>query len=1174
MGVLLSDLINPGLEAKLRAAVGDDGPPAGSTAGPGDPVVEETGPAREFKDGLEDASSTTLEHKSDAAVAQVLEADDNTGRVVALVSVTGVEDRVRDVIEPGAYTKTLAQREPIGVWSHDDKTWVARTESARELMPGDPFLRDLKTMDGKPWDAKAGAVLVEALFNLETPHGAAAYSDVKFFKGKTGWSIGYKATKAVRNLRTGVRHIKELDWFEYSPVMVGAASQPMTLSVKSLAQPVDANDPTGLFEELVDTLEPAELKRYVELKESLGLEVKDRVRTPEGQRRFGQPIGSVIVPDTLNKLNAGDLKVGMEVDFQGGAPGAGAKPVKGAITKVDRSGGHTTVTVGGESHKLRDSSPVTVTKGMPDDVPLRDIDLAQMIKAAMAKGDNDEVALIRKVAALPPEKRRAALTGKQDDAPAAGGKKPDGPAPAGKDREATVRTIEAAPISREDREDALEAVKKGDFGKAADIVEGSGSKGAAAAIRERHGVSKGGTADSGASKPAPKGEDRESLLKKAKADDEADVTIEGPDDSVTEIPPVSVLAKQLSEEFDSVDDLPGDSDEGPQAYHLLESFDFAHDGDDDQAMDLLLSRIEKAVDKAFSDERDENGDSIRDAQGRLPSERPARDAGTSKAGKRVRPSPSMEQREAASRSGTSAESPAAKAQREAYDKMAGGLPVDVLKQAIADNRKAGLPDTHPLQKAMLAALARKEKKADPDDLEHKRSSASLDRSPRSNWVEQNGDLPAYVREVARAIHEDHGTPLDRAIPMAIGRIKKWAAGVGNVNADTRAKAAKAVAEWEALKAKARAKFDSSLLIDMEQKGYLAELEESWAAELDEALTEVKAEHDAGQELATDFAAVLAAGREFKAGLGLAAVDDAASGDLSDVLARRAALGTVVPPFELKRDSHRDGGSGATPAAAARAADARKPYKPKPTPKAAAKPAAPAAASGSGKTARIVRTQAGAQRYGVQIGQPYTAGQKPQGDPKGKDRPRRPIDDDDRPDLKPEGSEPKRGEEGKTTQAMQEMLVKLGLLEPREDGSVHGKFGPRTEEAVREFQSRNGMKVTGQLTADTMAALKKETPAGDPKGDGKTGSSGGSGSGKQEVAPTPAPQRNGQQPAGPPPKPVVKDMSDDTVRPGDRPDPEAEKQGIRDWFKTLPPETQKRVLRRARALMEATSTART
>lgn len=84
------------------------------------------------------------------------------------------------------------------------------------------------------------------------------------------------------------------------------------------------------------------------------------------------------------------------------------------------------------------------------------------------------------------------------------------------------------------------------------------------------------------------------------------------------------------------------------------------------------------------------------------------------------------------------------------------------------------------------------------------SSASLDRSPKKNWVENAGGLPPYIRKLARAI-EKSGKSLDSAIAIAISRVKAWAAGGDDVDADTRAKAAKALAQWEALKAKSAMK---------------------------------------------------------------------------------------------------------------------------------------------------------------------------------------------------------------------------------------------------------------------------------------------------------------------------------------------------------------------------------
>jgi hypothetical protein len=75
----------------------------------------------------------------------------------------------------------------------------------------------------------------------------------------------------------------------------------------------------------------------------------------------------------------------------------------------------------------------------------------------------------------------------------------------------------------------------------------------------------------------------------------------------------------------------------------------------------------------------------------------------------------------------------------------------------------------------------------------------------SNWVEQEGGLPEYICEIARSIHTKRGKSISNSIQIAVGMVKRWAKGVGDVNADTRAKAAAAVASWEKKKASARAK---------------------------------------------------------------------------------------------------------------------------------------------------------------------------------------------------------------------------------------------------------------------------------------------------------------------------------------------------------------------------------
>lgn len=82
---------------------------------------------------------------------------------------------------------------------------------------------------------------------------------------------------------------------------------------------------------------------------------------------------------------------------------------------------------------------------------------------------------------------------------------------------------------------------------------------------------------------------------------------------------------------------------------------------------------------------------------------------------------------------------------------------------------------------------------------------------KTNWVEKAGHLPDYIKRIAEHIKGDNPSWDDgRAIASAVNTVKRWAAGGtvhehggGTVSADTKAKAAAAVAEWEAKKASSK-----------------------------------------------------------------------------------------------------------------------------------------------------------------------------------------------------------------------------------------------------------------------------------------------------------------------------------------------------------------------------------
>lgn len=177
---------------------------------------------------------------------QMLAMDEAEGIVTAVVSVTGVEDEVADIIEPGAYRETLTKRRPKVCWAHSWEHPIGRVLHIEELPPGDERL-PAQTRDGKAWPKAAGALVATMQFNMRSTEGKQAFEAVRFYSetGECEYSIGYQVPmgKAARNPKTGVRHIKALDLYELSVVLFGAHTMTGTLSIKdALAAAVERKD--------------------------------------------------------------------------------------------------------------------------------------------------------------------------------------------------------------------------------------------------------------------------------------------------------------------------------------------------------------------------------------------------------------------------------------------------------------------------------------------------------------------------------------------------------------------------------------------------------------------------------------------------------------------------------------------------------------------------------------------------------------------------------------------------------------------------------------------------------------------------------------------------------------------------------------------------------------------
>lgn len=140
--------------------------------------------------------------------------DDTKGIFEAYVSVFGNVDSYGEIVDKGAFVDWLAKypgRYPKGVWSHN---WDEPIIKTLEISEDDYGLK------------------VKGQFVLAVQRAAEIYALMK--EGViTDFSFGYSVLQDEYDPNTGLRHLKKIAIYEYSPVLVGANSEAILQSVKS-----------------------------------------------------------------------------------------------------------------------------------------------------------------------------------------------------------------------------------------------------------------------------------------------------------------------------------------------------------------------------------------------------------------------------------------------------------------------------------------------------------------------------------------------------------------------------------------------------------------------------------------------------------------------------------------------------------------------------------------------------------------------------------------------------------------------------------------------------------------------------------------------------------------------------------------------------------------------------
>jgi len=193
----------------------------------------------------------------------VMKADEDTGIVDAYVSVMGIvdEDIPPDMIEMGAFTKTIQERGPAGAnkirvlhqhrWDEVVGKPLSLVEHGRDQLPAELL---------KQYPEATGGLFAQTQFILDVQR---AREDFALYKAgaMSEWSIGFDTLEADFDKSAddeSFRRIKEVRLWEYSPVTWGANQATITTNVKEVDKQVEDDllvEPS--VEHLQDEAEPS-----------------------------------------------------------------------------------------------------------------------------------------------------------------------------------------------------------------------------------------------------------------------------------------------------------------------------------------------------------------------------------------------------------------------------------------------------------------------------------------------------------------------------------------------------------------------------------------------------------------------------------------------------------------------------------------------------------------------------------------------------------------------------------------------------------------------------------------------------------------------------------------------------------------------------------------------------
>ncbi len=235
-----------------------------------------------------DGKEVKLELKGLKAEIKVL--DEDQGIIEAYVSVFGNVDSYGDVVVKGAFAEAIKNnfpRYPKGVWSHDWSMPIAKTLEIREDERG---------------------LYVKGQLLLDIQKAKEAYILIK--EGvMTDFSFGYEVDESDFNQDTGIRYLKKLTIYEWSPVLVGANNRATLIGAKSDGQVIEEQAAETASTTPDDELKPepvveVDSEKVDEPKETPNTEVKaGRVLSEKNRELIKSAVDEMeVLKESINNL--------------------------------------------------------------------------------------------------------------------------------------------------------------------------------------------------------------------------------------------------------------------------------------------------------------------------------------------------------------------------------------------------------------------------------------------------------------------------------------------------------------------------------------------------------------------------------------------------------------------------------------------------------------------------------------------------------------------------------------------------------------------------------------------------------------------------------------------------------------------------------------------------------